>query len=182
LAGLAKTFGGEQSTAYKAMYAVQKGFAIAQGILNLTTAISNASALPFPANIPAMAQAAATGASLVSTLKGAQYQGQAHDGLARVPNSNEGTYLLRKDEMVLNPKQRENFEQVVENTSGGASAAGNVYNFNPQINIDATNATPGMEDKINQQVNNALKEFDGELRRDFSNNGMRAQMLSGRAA
>ncbi|WP_299072900.1 tape measure protein [uncultured Paraglaciecola sp.] len=178
MADLAKSFGGEQSKAYKAMFAVQKGFAIAQGVLNLSTAISNASAAqPWYMAIPAMANAAAQGAQLVSTIKGASYAGQAHDGLRRVDN--EGTYVVRKDEMVLNPKQRENFEQVVDATTGNGRVAANspVYHFSPQISIDATNATPGMEDKIRQQVDMSLKEFDAELQRDFATNGRRSRML-----
>jgi hypothetical protein len=181
MAGLAKTFGGEQSKAYKVMFAVQKGFAIAQGVMNLATAISNASATPWPANFAAMAVAASEGANLVSTIKGVNY-GQAHDGIRQVTKDNEGTYVVRRDEMVLNPKQRENFEQVVANTKGGGAGGGNTYNFNPVINIDATNATPGMELKIKQQVDNALNEFDGELQRDFANGGQRARLLNGRAA
>jgi hypothetical protein len=181
MASLAKNFGGEQSKAFKVMFAVQKGFAIAQGVLNLATAISNASALPFPINIPAIATAAAQGASLIANIKGAQY-GQAHDGIRRVNSDNEGTYTVRRDEMVLNPKQRENFEQVVESTQDGSSKGGNVYHFKPTINIDATNATPGMEAKIKDQVNMALNEYDAKLQEDFSNNGTRSRLLTGRVA
>jgi hypothetical protein len=183
LAGLAKTFGGKQSKAYKVMFAVQKGFAIAQGILNLSTAISNASAIPFPANIPAMATAAANGASLVASIQGASYQGQAHDGLRRATADSEGTYTVRRDEMVLNPRQRENFEKVVANTENGKSAnAGNEYNFAPTIQIDATNATPGMEQMIENRVRMAMDEYDAKLQNDFASGGPRSQMLSGRAA
>lgn len=35
--------------------------------------------------------------------------GMAHDGIARVPAANEGTWLLKQDEMVLNPQQADNF-------------------------------------------------------------------------
>lgn len=185
LSGLARTFSGEQSKAFKVMFAVQKGFAIAQGVLNLSTAISNAFALPFPANIPAIATATATGTSLLANIKGTQYQGQAHDGLRRVEAANEGTYTLRKDEMVLNPKQRENFEKVVEQTTqtgSGRIAANAVVNFNPTIQIDATNAMPGMEEKIKEHVMMGLDEYDAMLQEDFANNGTRSALLSGVAA
>lgn len=75
MAGLFENSEGEQSAAYKAMFALSKGFAIAQAALNLSTAISQASILPFPANIPAMASAASSGASLVSAISGASYGG-----------------------------------------------------------------------------------------------------------
>ena len=175
MASLAETFGGKQSKAFKVMFAVQKGFAIAMGVMNLATAISNASALPFPINIPAMAAAATAGVGLIANIKSVAI-GQAHDGLRR--NDNEGTYVVRKDEMVLNPKQRENFEQVVENTSGGGGG-GNVYTFSPTITIDATNATPGIEQKIRQEVVGALNEYDQILQTDFANRGTRSRLLAG---
>ncbi|HBS6524392.1 TPA: hypothetical protein MAM88_005337, partial [Klebsiella pneumoniae] len=46
---------GKSSAAYQALFAISKGFAIAQASLNLQTAISNAMAIPWPANIPAIA-------------------------------------------------------------------------------------------------------------------------------
>jgi tape measure domain-containing protein len=183
LAGLAKTFGGEQSKAYKVMFAVQKGFAIAQGIMNLTTSISQASILPFPTNIPAMATAATTGASLLASLRGSAYSGQAHDGLARVPSGNEGTYMLRKDEMVLNPRQRDNFDRMRESFDKNGSSAGSKviqYNFTPTIQIDAPNGAD--EAKVRQAVEMALQEYDQELQQDLASNGPRAQLLGGRAA
>ncbi|UTV30159.1 tape measure protein [Photobacterium atrarenae] len=39
--------------------------------------------------------------------------GQAHDGIDRVPTSNEGTWLLKANEMVLNTDQADNFRWMV---------------------------------------------------------------------
>lgn len=76
MAGMLKRSGDEQSTAYKAMFALSKGFAIAQAGLNLTLAISNAMKdMPYPANLAAMAQVAVAGGSLVSQISGATYGG-----------------------------------------------------------------------------------------------------------
>lgn len=183
LADLARTFGGEQSKAYKTMFAITKGFSIAQGILNLSTAISNASALPFPANIPAMATAAATGAKLIQDIKGATYQGQAHNGINYVPGSNEGTWLLKKGEMVLNNKQRDNFEYLVDyakNGSGGTNAGGTVIHIHNKIEIDAQGAAPGTEQAISEAMDAATQRMKEELAEDFSNGGPLAQRLSGR--
>lgn len=80
MAGALGDYAGESSAAYKALYAVSKGFAIAQASMNLITAISNAAALPWPANIPAMAAAAAQGASLISQLRGSNYGGGRKNG------------------------------------------------------------------------------------------------------
>lgn len=80
MAGAVGDYAGESSAAYKALFAVSKGFAIAQASMNLITAISNAAALPWPANIPAIAFAAAQGASLISQIRGANYGGGREHG------------------------------------------------------------------------------------------------------
>ncbi len=166
LAGIAKTFAGKSSKTYKAMFAVSKAFAIAQGVMNLSTAISNAAALPWPANIPAMAAAAATGASLVASIKGTQMKGQAHDGISRVPAGNEGTWMLRKDEMVLNPTQRDNFEYLVTNMKqANPTQSANepfVFEFKPQVNaLDQANVAQwweGQQEVVYDLVVNAKND------------------------
>jgi tape measure domain-containing protein len=75
LASVIAASGGKTSAAYKAIFAISKGFAIAQASLNMMTAVSNALALPFPANIPAMASAAAAGAQIASSISGMSYSG-----------------------------------------------------------------------------------------------------------
>lgn len=75
MADLAKTFGGEQSKTYKAMFAVSKAFAIADSIIKIQQGIAAAAALPFPTNIPAMATVAAQTAGIISTIRGQQFGG-----------------------------------------------------------------------------------------------------------
>lgn len=80
MAGAIGDYAGESSAAYKTLFAISKGFAIAQASMNLVTAISNAAALPWPANIPAIAFAAAQGANLISQIRGAKYGGGRENG------------------------------------------------------------------------------------------------------
>jgi hypothetical protein len=187
LAGIVEGFGGKQSKAFKVLFAISKGFAIAQSVMNMSTAISNALALPFPSNIPAMAKAAAAGASLIANIRGAQIQGQAHAGLNK--NTQEGTWWLRRDEMVLNPEQAINLQRLNEavansgtGNAGGGLGRQTVIHSSPVINIDARNAMPGMEQKIRAEVEQALAQYNAELMEDFASGGQRAQMLSGAAA
>ena len=79
-ADLIGTFAGESSNAYKALFAVSKGFAIANAALQLQTAIANASALPFPANIPAIASAVTIGAGIASNISSLAYSGGRENG------------------------------------------------------------------------------------------------------
>jgi len=80
MADLTGAFAGEQSGAYKALFAISKGFAIANAALQLQTAIANASALPWPANFPAIAQAVALGGQIVSGIAGVNYGGAREFG------------------------------------------------------------------------------------------------------
>ena len=75
MADLTGAFAGEQSGAYKALFAISKGFAIANAALQLQTAIANASALPWPANLPAIGQAVALGGQIASSIAGVSYGG-----------------------------------------------------------------------------------------------------------
>lgn len=59
---------GEQSGIYKTMLGVQKAFVLAASILNIQKAMSEALALPFPANLAQYAIVAAEGANIISTI------------------------------------------------------------------------------------------------------------------
>lgn len=59
---------GEQSAAYKAAFAVQKAFAIAQSLIAIQTGIAQAAANPWPMNLAAMASVAAATASIISNI------------------------------------------------------------------------------------------------------------------
>lgn len=80
IAAIIKNSSGEQNSAYKTLFAISKAFAIAQAGLNLSTAISNALAVPFPANIPAIAQATAAGTQILGQISGATYSGARETG------------------------------------------------------------------------------------------------------
>tara|TARA_R110002126_G_scaffold28515_2_gene94978 strand:- start:860 stop:3214 length:2355 start_codon:yes stop_codon:yes gene_type:complete len=79
IADMLKKSEGEQSGAYKAMYAMQKGFAVAQAGLNFTLALSQAMALPTDVSLPqklaSYAAVATTFGGIMSSLSGASYGG-----------------------------------------------------------------------------------------------------------
>lgn len=100
LASIAKDGLGEQSRIYRAMFAMQQGFAIAQAGLAMQQAISKGLAKGFPEGLADMAMAASHGAKIVSAIKSVVMPvGQAHDGIMSVPKS--GTWNLEKGERVL---------------------------------------------------------------------------------
>ncbi|HBC7877570.1 TPA: tape measure protein [Klebsiella oxytoca] len=87
---------GKSSAAYQALFAISKGFAIAQASLNLQTAISNAMAIPWPANIPAIAQALSAGTQIVSAISGINYSGGRKNG---GPVSSGNIYPVGEDNL-----------------------------------------------------------------------------------
>lgn len=100
LASIAKDALGEQSRLYRAMFAMQQGFAIAQAGLAMQQAISQGLAKGFPEGLADMALAVSHGAKIVSAIKSVVMPvGQAHDGIMSVPKS--GTWNLEKGERVL---------------------------------------------------------------------------------
>lgn len=112
---------GKQSKAYMAMFIVSKSMAIAQGILAMAQNVAEASKVGFPQNIPLIAGATAQGASIISQIKSAQFVGQAHDGITRVPN--EGTWNLAKGERVYTNESADQLDRMYERIMNGAGQA-----------------------------------------------------------
>lgn len=75
LADAAKTYAGEQSGIYKALFAASKIFGIAQATVAIQTGIAMAAANPWPANLAAMASVAAATGSLVSSISSVNMAG-----------------------------------------------------------------------------------------------------------
>lgn len=80
LAGVISDGAGEQNAAYRALFAVQKGFVLASAALSLQKALAEANALPFPANLPAYAQAMSAGTQIISAIRGIAFGGGRYNG------------------------------------------------------------------------------------------------------
>lgn len=130
---------GKSSGAYQAMFAVSKGFAIAQAALNMQTAIGNAMALPWPANIPAIAQAVAAGGQMVSAVSGISYAGAREHGGQVNANSmyrvGEGgkpeIYQANNGSQYMIPGDN---GRVISNRDIGGGGGG--FNYSPTIQIN----------------------------------------------
>lgn len=71
MATMMKGMTDECSTGYRALFAISKGFAIAQAAIALAENVANASKIGFPYNIPMIAGALAQGATITSLLTSA---------------------------------------------------------------------------------------------------------------
>ncbi|WP_257282110.1 hypothetical protein [Endozoicomonas sp. ISHI1] len=177
LADLSKTFAGEQSGIYQAMFAVSKAFAIADSIVKIQTGIANAAALPFPANIPAMATVAAQTASIVTTISGTEMQGMAHDGIDYIPK--EGTWLLDKGERVVDSRTNADLKAYLDqNNKSGMDSGSSDVNWSIQIN-EAPQGTTATVDPVAQVVSIAVGQSRQALLTDLKNGGEVRRTLEG---
>lgn len=161
IAGLTKSFAGEQSAAYRISFAIEKGFAIAQSVMAIQQAVAKAMAVGFPANIPLIAQSVAQGAQVISSIKNVQapaVSGIAHGGLDYVPK--ESTYLLDKGERVLSPRQNKDLANFMSN--GQKASAGNItINNNSSAEVSARHNPDGTVtvDMVDKMIEKSFKRI-----------------------
>ena len=68
-------FAGEQSTAARVLFGIQKAFAIADATIKIQQGIASALSLPFPANLAAAAGVASQAGVIISTISGTSFGG-----------------------------------------------------------------------------------------------------------
>lgn len=167
LASIAKDSLGEQSRLYRAMFAMQQGFAIAQAGLAMQQAISQGLAKGFPDGLADMALAVSHGAKIVSAIKSVVMPvGQAHDGIMSVPKS--GTWNLEKGERVLPQHTAKALDDKLASMSNGGGQV--VINQHITINADGSH---DVRDDSQNQMGQALKTgvlaiVHGEMRQGRS--------------
>ncbi|EPC5061947.1 tape measure protein [Klebsiella oxytoca] len=169
---------GKSSAAYQALFAISKGFAIAQASLNLQTAISNAMAIPWPANIPAIAQALSAGTQIVSAISGINYSGgrknggpvspgniypvgednlpefvQTNKGLFMIPGD-DGRVFSNKDVTSGSPsiKKASTGSEYVSSSKGSASQSDSGGGKQIQVNVQFYDQTSGGQHSFEAQA------------------------------
>lgn len=149
---------GKNNTAYKALFAISKGFATAQAALNLQLAISNAMASgPFPWNMAAMAQVAAAGGSLISSIASVGYSGgRRYGGTVSAGNA----YRVNEDGRSEIFQTAGGQQMFIPNQSGkviSADKAGGGGGVVQHINFEI-NTTGGIDDATMAQIVQKMKQ------------------------
>lgn len=165
LANLAAGAAGKSSGAYQGMFALSKGFAVAQAALNLQLALSQALADPTKLTtaqkIAGYAQIAAAGGSLLSTIGSISYGGGREHGGPVNANSmyrvGEGgkpeIFKASNGNQYMIPGDR---GKVISNSDlGGAGSDGGGTIFNVAFNIQTTN---GIDDATMQKMASMMKQ------------------------
>jgi len=103
----------EGSRAQQAAFAVQKGIAIAEAIMNLHQAVSQANAekAPFPVKLAMIAKAVATGTAAIAGVKSASFEGGGYTGMGSRTGGVDGRGGFPA---ILHPN-----ETVIDHTKGG---------------------------------------------------------------
>lgn len=125
LTSIAKDFAGEQSGVYKAMFAASKAFAIAESVIKIQQAMAQALALPFPANLGAIATIAAQAASIVSNIH-AVAANFADGGRVNGPGTSRSDSIpayLSNGEFVVNADATRRNLDLLEAINGGRVAS-----------------------------------------------------------
>ena len=103
LTSIVGAFAGEQSKAYRVMFAIEKSFAIAKAALNIQAALASAEAsMPFPANLPVIARVITEGAAIASNIKAINPKGFSTGGYTGNMGVNDIAGVVHGKEYVLN--------------------------------------------------------------------------------
>ena len=163
--------GAKGSAAYKAMFALSKGFAIANATLNLTTAIMQAMAAPDALSpvqkFANMAAIASAGGALIGQIKSATMTGMAHDGITEIPK--EGTWLLQKGERVLSAQQNADFTNFM-NKGGGSTGSQGGTTIVQHITVTG-NGDKTLKDAMQQAAKDGAQQGYNMVLRDTSSRG-----------
>ena len=143
LASVFKNAEGEQSAAFKTMFALSKGFAVAQAGLNLSKAISDALAwggMTLPEKFASIAAVTAAGAQVATSIASATYSGREHGGSVMAGQTYE-VGEKNKPELLMIPgnngKVLSNSEMksMMGGGGGGGAPIINVHNYSGS-NVD----------------------------------------------
>lgn len=121
---------GEQSKAYKLMFAADKAYAIAAAGIAIQQNIAAASKAGFPYNLPLIAGAVAQGASIIANIRAIKDQGFAEGGYTGRGGKYDVAGLVHRGEVVFSQ------EDVARN--GGVAAVESIRKsgITPSINSD----------------------------------------------
>lgn len=141
LMGMAEQSKGRQSKTYQTLFAMSKGFAIAQAALNLQVAVSKAFAdgQTMPERFANMALVLAQGVKLVAAVQSISMSGQAHAGIDYVPR--EGTWLLDRGERVVDSRTNADLKHYLKQ-QGSSSGSGSI-SINIPLSVQGSDNNSG---------------------------------------
>ncbi|OAM07530.1 hypothetical protein AZK46_15530 [Acinetobacter baumannii] len=131
-----ETAGDKQSVIYKAMFAANKAFAIAQSLISIQAGIAQAANNPFPYNLVAMASVAAETASIVANIKSVADVGFATGGYTGNMGRADIAGVVHGQEYVLNAAATKRIGVDTLNALNSGGSLGNGQGNGTVVNIN----------------------------------------------
>lgn len=153
---------GEQSAAYKAMFAIEKGFAIAQAGLAIQQNIANAMKYGFPQNLAFISGAIAQGAKLMGAIKSVVPKGFKSGGYTGSIGANNIAGVVHGNEYVFDAQSTkaigvENLERIRRGKGTG------------EVNITVNNHSSAKVETETDNQGNIIMTIRDEVKRSWSN-------------
>jgi len=144
---------GKNSAAAKAAFIAQKAIMLAQTIMNIQVALSNAMAQPFPLNLLAYTQVAAMGMSIIATAKSTA--GQFHGGVDELPSSMDNkSFVLKAGERVVQPEANKKLSKFLDKQDSSGGSSGDTTVNAPLIINGSTNNDSEFDEMLKKHANN----------------------------
>ncbi|EAA3278006.1 hypothetical protein DN130_21605 [Salmonella enterica subsp. enterica] len=123
------------------MFALSKAFSIAQASINLWTAVSQAMALPFPANIPFAAKALAEGTAILGNIQSIAGVGFATGGYVSGAGTGQSDSInarLSNGEYVMTRQATSRYRNTLDSMNRGTAPAG-ITGSTPEMKVNIAN-------------------------------------------
>ena len=178
LASIAKGFAGEQSGIYRAMFAVEKGLALARVLLASKTALALAwASAPFPYNLGAVAIAAAETGVIQAAVGAINPKGFKAGGYTGNMGVNQVAGAVHGQEYVFDAQstKRIGVDNLNAMRSGKAPSGGGVGDININVNVDAKGnaSVSGDNERMGRDMANGIKAVVMDtLRKEKRQGGM----------
>lgn len=166
MASIFKGMLGEQSKAYKLMFAIEKGFVVALAALKVKEAMARAMGASDPyTRAIAVGEAVAQGSKIVEAIRQVVMPvGQAHDGIMSVPKS--GTWNLEKGERVLPQHTAKALDKKLADGDGKKIIINNYSGEKAEVSKDAQgNDIITIGKMINQVVDQKISKWERNAQR-----------------
>ena len=157
----------KNSSIYKGLFALQKGFAVASSMISMYQGAMNAMAAPYPANLIAWAQVIGQGLQIIGQLKSVNYSG-AYDKGGYIPSGAVGLVGEIGPELVRGPATvtgRKDTEDLMKNNGN-----------NVTVNLIEDSSRAG---QVQQRTDNDQQTIIDVIVANIRNGGEVANAMSG---
>lgn len=157
----------KNSSIYKGLFALQKGFAVASSMISMYQGAMNAMAAPYPANLIAWAQVIGQGLQIIGQLKSVNYSG-AYDKGGYIPSGAVGLVGEIGPELIRGPATvtgRKDTEELMKNNGS-----------NVTVNLIEDSSRAG---QVQQRTDNDQQTIIDVIVANIRNGGEVANAMSG---